>query len=422
MKRVVFGVISAILLFGLINCGGKGEKIQLTYAIFADANWNKMFRNLARKFEEKHPNVEVRIYFVPGNVYVRKLITMHAGGTPPDVFYLNEKFVPAYAKKNILEPLNKWIEQDTNFNINDYFKQAVDTVTVDGKIYQLPVFFSPVVLYYNKSMFDSKGVPYPNRDWKWEDLLKAALKLTKSDTKKVEDMRYGFLVLPWFSRWPMWVWQNGGDIFNSDFTRCLLNQPPAVEAITFLHDLIYKHHVSPTVTQSEEMGADELFVNGNLAMIMSTRFQIARYRTIRAFKWDVAEPPYKKQRATILAVGGNCVSSHSKHKKLAWEFAKFLASEEAQIEMCKLQNLVPTLKKVANSEHFITPKIPPEHDEVFIKALEYARPLRELEDTELMEKVLHQNMQLIWLDRKPVKEVLNEITETLNRELSKQHR
>ena len=54
----------------------------------------------------------------------------------------------------------------------------------DG-VYGLPWIAQPVVLYYNKDIFDEMGVEYPNPDWTWDDFKAAAIALTN-------EAHYGF--------------------------------------------------------------------------------------------------------------------------------------------------------------------------------------------------------------------------------------
>ena len=43
----------------------------------------------------------------------------------------------------------------------------------------------------------------------------------------------------------MWVAANGGELFDKDLKTCTLNEPPAVEALQFLQDLVFRHRVMP---------------------------------------------------------------------------------------------------------------------------------------------------------------------------------
>jgi multiple sugar transport system substrate-binding protein len=48
-----------------------------------------------------------------------------------------------------------------------------------------------MVLLYNKDLFDKAGIPYPNNNWKWEDLRNAAKKLTKNNNGDGKTYQWG---------------------------------------------------------------------------------------------------------------------------------------------------------------------------------------------------------------------------------------
>lgn len=53
--------------------------------------------------------------------------------------------------------------------------------TSNGKLYALPVQNNNLVLYYNKSVFDKFGVPYPKDGMSWDETLELAAKLTREE-------------------------------------------------------------------------------------------------------------------------------------------------------------------------------------------------------------------------------------------------
>ncbi|GAA3405379.1 ABC transporter substrate-binding protein [Paenibacillus hodogayensis] len=50
-----------------------------------------------------------------------------------------------------------------------------------GKLYGLPIFTSNLVLYYNKTLFDKFGVPYPKDGITWNEMVELSKKLTRVD-------------------------------------------------------------------------------------------------------------------------------------------------------------------------------------------------------------------------------------------------
>ena len=87
---------------------------------------------------------------------------------------------------------------------------------------------------------------------RWDDLIAAGKALTK-------DGRFGFAITGGgevgntiFRSLPF-IWMNGGGIVSDDLKTATLNQPAAVEAVTFYTDF-FKNGISPTSNRDRTMG------------------------------------------------------------------------------------------------------------------------------------------------------------------------
>src|SRR5690606_32178915 len=145
--------------------------------------------------------------------YFTQLQTRVAGGTAPDCYELNYENFVTYAKKGALLPINSLINED-NFDTAVINKSALQAFNVDDKQYGLPASFSNVVLFYNKELFDKAGVGYPDIDWTWKNLEKAALKISE-----LNDYTFGYYQPIQFNEFYKLVQQNGGSLFNEDMSQ-----------------------------------------------------------------------------------------------------------------------------------------------------------------------------------------------------------
>src|SRR5690606_8741501 len=74
----------------------------------------------------------------------------------------------------------------------------------DGQALVQPIFFSPVVLCYNRQHFREMDLPEPDSSWTWTDLLSAAQRLA------IKNERYGFYFYMFDNhRWPLFPLQSG---------------------------------------------------------------------------------------------------------------------------------------------------------------------------------------------------------------------
>ena len=195
MKKLV-SLAMAALLVAVAGCSGggqsaapsegqqpgaaSGEKVTLTYALW-DKNQMPAMEEIAKKFHEANPNIDIKIELTPNKQYWTKMEAAATGGTLPDVFWINGPRIIKYAANDVLLPITDQIKAD-GIDLGNYPKALVDLYTYEGQNYALPKDFDTIGLWYNKKLFDEANVPYPDETWDWNKLKEAAKKLT--DEKK----------------------------------------------------------------------------------------------------------------------------------------------------------------------------------------------------------------------------------------------
>ena len=361
----------AIIDTGCGKVGGK-KPVVVTFAYPANPETNRTYREIVRRFNEKNPDIKIRIMDIPSNGYSAKILTMVAGGVSPDVIWTHEMLYHQYVKKGILEDLTPYIEKSESFRLDDCYSNVVDLYRFKGRQYGLPFTFSPIVLWYNKDLFDEAGVEYPDASWDWNDFLEAAKKLTRDKNGDGRIDQFGYVMSMSPNRWGPWIWQNGGRMMSEDGGRCLFDMPETVEAIRFYADLMNKHHVAPTMMELQDQSTGDLFRTGKVAMMSEARWGVPKAREEMRFNWDVAPLPKGRMRATANPTAGWSIISRGKHKEAAWRFVEFLLSPECQ-RMPLQGGGIPILKSVAEEKIGTKSDAPPAHDGIFLDAVEYVR-------------------------------------------------
>src|SRR4029450_7355322 len=100
--------------------------------------------------------------------YGTKLLTQMAAGTAPDVFQVGDGDVAKFVQKGGVEDLEPFMAAD-KMDKSIFFDGVFKVGVVNGKTYLLTKDFSPLVLYYNKDMFQKAGVEPPKEGWTWND-------------------------------------------------------------------------------------------------------------------------------------------------------------------------------------------------------------------------------------------------------------
>lgn len=407
MNKAHLFILIFILLLGCAKKEKQGIELSLLY--WGDAEEIKIMDRMAEAFEKENPGISVKL--IHANNYQDKLQVMIGGGIPPDVFYLEAVDIPAYA--NTLVDINPFLKDDTLWNSGDYFKVLLEGFEYKGKFYGFPKDWTPLVLYYNKGLFDESGIPYPDESWDWQILLGAAQSLTKDLDGDGEPEQFGiYFHTSWIFPLFPWIWSNGGRILSKDRKKCVIDAPETVEALQFLADMRWKYGVAPTPAQIAQR---DLFTTGKVAMIITGRWRVPIFRTIEDFIWDVAPIPKNKCRATSIATVAFVISAQCKYPKEAYMLAKFLSGEEGNRIIAKMGLGVPSIKSIAYSEDFLTPDKPPANGEVFLKTVKYGRLEPTVPQWREMANIICTELDQVWLNHKSAEEVCRAIVPKVNK-------
>lgn len=300
----------------------------ITWSFWGDPGELPPNYEVIEAFEAEHPDIKIEVQHAPWGSYFDRLQTQMAGGTAPDVMFLNN--IPSYASRGVLMPLGDLIARD-DFDTSTYLEGLLDVFSHDGKIYGFARDNDTNVLYYNKDLFDEAGVEYPNENWQWQDLREAAKALTVTDTRG-RTTQYGLALEK--NRYPQWIYQNGGKIVDDplDASEFYMDSPEATEAIDFIAEMILEDESVPSFDAMQELGSTtELFSTGRVAMVMTNAARIPTFMDA-SFDWNVAPLPAGPEglRANSLGGAGYVMSSTTEHTDEAWTFLKFLAGPEGQ--------------------------------------------------------------------------------------------
>jgi multiple sugar transport system substrate-binding protein len=135
---------------------------------------------IANPVKEKYPNYTFT-YIQAGS----KLADLIATGTIPDFFWLSltemRNVIFQYKfQYDLMEPINK-----QKYDLNRFDAAAVQTirnVSGEGKMLGLPDSFNPMVLFYNKDIFDKFGIGYPTNGMTWDAAYDLARKMTRTES------------------------------------------------------------------------------------------------------------------------------------------------------------------------------------------------------------------------------------------------
>lgn len=207
---------------------------------------------------------------IPSDYYTQ-VQTQIAGGTGADLYWIDQNNM-ALASEGIFYPVNQCdavatAEPQTAGDLSDYYPGVLSVNEYEGDTYGLPWIAQPVVVYYNKGLFDAAGIDYPSDDWTWDDFVSLAKQLTvDSDGDGTVD-QWGFTNNGWPPPY-IFIWQAGGELISPDFTSAPIDSPEFIKGFEFFLSTAYNPEMSPNREVISEQGFGEMFKAGKIAMFM----------------------------------------------------------------------------------------------------------------------------------------------------------
>lgn len=245
-------------------------------------------------------------------------------GNVADIISVDATQYKSMARKGLYADLNELMEKDADINREDYFANVLDAYEVDGKLYAMPTSFAVSTLIGRKDVWgDVNSITL-------ED-MKAMMETAPSDVALMDNMSKSyFMYLMTQGMIENFVdWETGECAFESEEFISILEM-----ANTFPKEYDY---------ENQTMSTPEKLQNKKVLMYGESFYEISSYQVVKEF--------FGAETVTLgyPGVGGNgalisnssnlfAISNDSKNKDAAWEFVKYLISEDYQCNYIYWQN------------------------------------------------------------------------------------
>ena len=311
----------------LAGCAGNQKNV-LTIGVYSGSYWNTpngdcyhILDEAIALFERAHPGVEVEyVSGIPAEDYSEWLAGQILMGTEPDVYFVLPEDFELLVSSGALAELDQRIAADAGFDREAYYEPCLRSGQFGGRQYALPHESVPTIMFVNKTLLETSGIPMPDNDWDWEDFYSICQQVTDLDARQ-----YGVYGYTWLDA----MHSNGAALFSEDGRRCFLSDGRVLEAIQFA-DRLKELNAGYSVTARD-------FDVGNVAFcpLLYSEYRADqpypwRVKKYSAFQWDCVSMPAGAYGANIselhtMMLG---ISSRTRHGELAWEFCKLLSNDE----------------------------------------------------------------------------------------------
>ena len=357
IKRMRKGVVAALMVLitclSLAGCLGDRETV-LTIGVYSGSYWNtpngncyQILDEAISLFEQSHPGVKVEyVSGIPAGDYSEWLAGQILMGTEPDLYFVLPEDFDLLVASGALAQLDAWIAEDPDFDTAVYYEPCLRSGQAEGKQYALPHESVPTIMFVNKTLLETNGIPMPDNDWTWEDFYSICQQVTN-----VEQGQYGVYDYSWQDA----MYSNGASLFSEDGRSCYLAEEKVLESIQFVRRLSELNGGYNVTSRDFDVGRVAFcpLLYSEYRAYQPYPWRVKKYS---AFQWDCVSMPAGSSGANIsqlhtMMLG---ISSRTHHEELAWQFCKLLSiDEEVQRKLYTQSHGISPLMAVAEDPELL---------------------------------------------------------------------
>jgi multiple sugar transport system substrate-binding protein len=301
--------------------------------------WKDIWPAAVKLYQQQQPGVTVQLVG-PKDSDLSAYLVAWAGGSGPDVAAMWGTNLVNAGRKGQLLIQDSYIARD-KFPVDDYISYQLKAMQWQGHQFSLPMYINVYPLYYNKQLFQQKGIAVPDSTWTWQTYQDMLLKFT--------DKAAGTYGAPIFQDWgPGYAkaYAAGGSLEDTtDPTKVGWAAQPSLDAFQWIYDRVWKDGsvVIEGTDAWKALGVKDRaqgFTAGKLAMMeegSANPKQLADSYPQQVPDWDLAVlPKGPAKRAASGSIDAWALWSQTRNPDAVWEFNKFLQGSDYLDLQCTL--------------------------------------------------------------------------------------
>jgi sn-glycerol 3-phosphate transport system substrate-binding protein len=297
------------------------------------------FNKLIDAFNRSHSEIVATVRTFNGYGSVRRALREASQtGKFPDVEVVEVHQIASLAAEQAIEPLDPFIQNDATFGRDDLLPGVLTNLHYQKKLFALPLSRSTPILYYNKDRFIAAGLDPDKPPQTWEDVRKAAAKLTATKGGP----QYGLLVSAWPWIFESLVWTNGGELIVGGKAKFA---EPGAKPLQLWADLVHQDKTAQFGTASDIYSE---FFSENAAMVFESTAVLQMFTMKCHFTIGTAPLPPSAGSKTAVPTGGGAAvipaANSAERKAAAWKLLTWLIATKQTAEWSQDTGYLPLRK------------------------------------------------------------------------------
>jgi multiple sugar transport system substrate-binding protein len=240
-------------------------------------------------YEDEHPDVELEAVTLSwGAPYYTKLAMASAGGRAPEVGVMHLTRLAGFAPGRLLDPFDVDLLAEVGLPLADFPDHLVQSATVDGKLYAIPLDVHGLVFYVNRTLVEPTGLlANPNElvDLSSPDDFLSALDEIRAATGGLALATANDPSSLWRYFWSFYR-QLGGDIQLPVGDVVHYDRDKMIEVLEFFLAVFDGDRASPTLDYGGGVAA---FNNGEAGLLLNGNWELPTFTTARD---ETGEPDF----------------------------------------------------------------------------------------------------------------------------------
>lgn len=413
-RRLTLAGALALSLTSSLALAQSPTEIELFFPVPVDGQLARDMNTLIKEFNDSHPAVKATAVFTGS--YDETLIKTRAAikaGKPPAAAIMSANFITDLKIEGEVSNLDDLVKADGKTKdafMSQFWPALRGNAVLDGSIYAVPFQNSTPLLYINAEAFKAAGLDPSKPPQTWAELVETAKKLTKRDGDKVT--QWG-LTMPGNYDYLGWTvtaftMSNGGRYYNEDFPgEVYYDTPSMLGALTFWHDLIARHKVTPPGVLAGPAVTNS-FLAGQSAMVILSTGSLTHMLTNAKFPVEVGFVPRNVRNA--VAIGGASLiippGVDGARRQASWTLIKWLTNPEKSGWWSRATGyFAPNMGayETAEMKEYLGKR---PQAKVAVDQLQYAKPWFATFKTVPVRKALEDEVQAVLAGKKSPKEAL----------------
>jgi len=327
------------------------EPVEITFSYLWSGKEAEALEEVIAAFNASQDAIVVRGVSSPD--FQRQLAAMTASESEFDISDHFGSGVGGWAETGLLEPLDSYIAAD-DFDLSDFPDATLEQMRHDGGIYSMPIAVHTQALLYNKALLAEAGYDAPPETLEeWAEVIAAT---TKTDGDNIT--RLGYYNAEIGTSFTTLGIVNGGSWVTDGAPTPA--DPGNVAGLQFYVDNIVEPLGAENVTRfmsgfGEYASAQNPFYTGKVATMIDGEWQsvfIDQYAP--ELDYGVAPIPYPADHpelanATQVTTSTLFIPANAPHKQEAWEFMKYLLSEDGMSVFTRALGNLPSRTSLLDS-------------------------------------------------------------------------